>query len=115
MKRRRERFDAEMVEIQKALLQIGDGGQVRPTDLLRSKQRDDDLGKAKRMTVTSIGLMATAYQLAGYAVGNARARSEPTGQDRAQSERRIRSWPMLGRRSRHHLGGRQSRRGTKEQ
>src|SRR5713101_3339144 len=68
MKRRRERFDAEVAEIRKALLQIGAGVQVRPTDLLGSRQRDDDLGKAKRMTVTSSGLMATAYQLAGYAV-----------------------------------------------
>jgi hypothetical protein len=68
MKRSRERFDAEVAEIQKALLPIGARGQVRSANLLRSRPGEDDLSKAKRLTVTSSGLMATAYQLAGYAV-----------------------------------------------
>jgi len=70
MKKRRERFDAQLAEIQKELLTIGGGGMAaRPPNLVRSRERGGDRDRtAKRMTVTSSGLMATAYQLAGYAV-----------------------------------------------
>ncbi len=69
MKKRRERFDAQLAEIQKELLTIGAGIAARPANLVRSRERGGDRDRtAKRMTVTSSGLMATAYQLAGYAV-----------------------------------------------
>ena len=79
MKKHRERFDAQLAEIQKELLTIGAGGQARPANLVRSKERGVDRDRtAKRMTVTSSGLMATAYQLAGYAVATlALGRSMP--------------------------------------
>ena len=68
MKKRRQLFEAEMAEIRRELLAIGARGQAPPTNLLPSRQRSDDPDKAKRMTVTSSGLMATAFQLAGYVV-----------------------------------------------
>jgi hypothetical protein len=69
MKKRRERFDAQLAEIQRELLTIGVGVAARPANLGRSRERGGDRDRtAKRMTVTSSGLMATAYQLAGYAV-----------------------------------------------
>jgi len=69
MKKRRERFDAQLAEIQKELLTIGAGLAARPANLVRNRERGGDRDRtAKRMTVTSSGLMATAYQLAGYAV-----------------------------------------------
>jgi hypothetical protein len=78
MRKRRQRFEAEVAEIQKELLAIGAHGQAPPLDLTAGKPRSGDLDKAKRMTVTSSGLMATAFQLAGYAVATlALGRSMP--------------------------------------
>jgi len=78
MKKRRQRFEAEVAEIQRELLAIGARGQGPPVSLVHSPQRKGDLDKAKRMTVTSSGLMATAFQLAGYAVATlALGRSMP--------------------------------------
>jgi hypothetical protein len=78
MKKRRPRFEAEIAEIRKELLAIGARGRAPPANLVPSKQRGNDLDKAKRMTVTSSGLMATAFQLAGYAVATlALGRSMP--------------------------------------
>jgi len=70
MKKRRERFDAQLAEIQRELLTIGAGiAAERPANVVRGRERVADRDRiAKRMTVTSSGLMATAYQLAGYAV-----------------------------------------------
>jgi hypothetical protein len=65
MKKRRERLDAEMADIQSALLSIGADTPARTAII---GKRGDDRDKAKRMTVTSGGLMATAYQLAGCVV-----------------------------------------------
>jgi hypothetical protein len=78
MKKRRQRFEAEVAEIQKELLAIGAHGRAPPLALTAGRQRNGDLDKAKRMTVTSSGLMATAFQLAGYAVATlALGRSMP--------------------------------------
>jgi hypothetical protein len=78
MRKRRQSFEAEVAEIQKELLAIGARGQAPPVSLVHGKQRNDGLDKAKRMTVTSSGLMATAFQLAGYAVATlALGRSMP--------------------------------------
>lgn len=67
-----------MAEIQKELLAIGARGQAPPVSLVHAKQRNDGPEKAKRMTLTSSGLMATAFQLAGYAVATlALGRSMP--------------------------------------
>ena len=78
MRKRRQRFEAEVAEIQKELLAIGARGQVLPVSLVHHAHRNGDLDKAKRMTVTSSGLMATAFQLAGYAVATlALGRSVP--------------------------------------
>jgi hypothetical protein len=78
MKKRRQSFEAEVAEIQKELLAIGARGQAPPVSLVHAKPRNDGLDKAKRMTVTSSGLMATAFQLAGYAVATlALGRSMP--------------------------------------
>jgi hypothetical protein len=78
MKKRRQSFEAEVAEIQKELLAIGARGQAPPVSIVHRKQRNDGPDKAKRMTVTSSGLMATAFQLAGYAVATlALGRSMP--------------------------------------
>ena len=78
MKKRRQSFEAEVAEIQKELLAIGARGQAPPVSLVHRKQRNDGPDKAKRMTLTSSGLMATAFQLAGYAVATlALGRSMP--------------------------------------
>lgn len=78
MRKRRQRFEAEVAEIQKELLAIGARGQMPPLDPAAGKQCNGELDKAKRMTVTSSGLMATAFQLAGYAVATlALGRSMP--------------------------------------
>jgi hypothetical protein len=78
MKKRRQSFEAEVAEIQKELLAIGARGQAPPVSLVHARPRNDSLDKAKRMTVTSSGLMATAFQLAGYAVATlALGRSMP--------------------------------------
>ena len=78
MRKRRPSFEAEVAEIQKELLAIGARGQAPPVSLVHSRRRNDGPDKAKRMTVTSSGLMATAFQLAGYAVATlALGRSMP--------------------------------------
>jgi hypothetical protein len=78
MKKRRQSFEAEVAEIQKELLAIGARGQAPAVSLVHAKPRNDGPDKAKRMTVTSSGLMATAFQLAGYAVATlALGRSMP--------------------------------------
>ena len=78
MRKRRQSFEAEVAEIQKELLAIGARGQAPPVSLVHGRPSNDSLDKAKRMTVTSSGLMATAFQLAGYAVATlALGRSMP--------------------------------------
>ena len=52
MKKRRERFETEVEEIQRALLQIGVSRQVRAADGLRDEPRHGDLDRdERRMTV----------------------------------------------------------------
>jgi hypothetical protein len=78
MRKRRQSFEAEVAEIQKELLAIGARGHAPPVSIVHGKPRNSSLDKAKRMTVTSSGLMATAFQLAGYAVATlALGRSMP--------------------------------------
>jgi hypothetical protein len=68
MMKRRERFDAEMANIREALLVLGESCDRRSSRDVAGKNAGSDHNKAKRLTVTSGGLMATAYQLAGYVV-----------------------------------------------
>jgi hypothetical protein len=78
MRKRRQSFEAEIAEIQKELLAIGARGQAPAVSIVHGKPRNDGPDKAKRMTVTSSGLVATAFQLAGYAVATlALGRSMP--------------------------------------
>lgn len=68
MKRRRESFDAQLADIRHALLVLGDGDKEPSRHRVDGERADSDRNRAKRLTVTSGGLMATAYQLAGYVV-----------------------------------------------
>jgi hypothetical protein len=69
MKKVRERFEAQVEEIHKELLQAGVGGPLRPgRPVSRRPYEDDLLQPEKPAPATSTGLTSPALQLAGYVV-----------------------------------------------
>ncbi|MCC6778777.1 MAG: hypothetical protein IT537_19485 [Hyphomicrobiales bacterium] len=65
---RRESFDAELEDIRSAMLALeGEPISLRQRDCGEQPELAE-WSSAKRLTVTSGGLTATAYQLAGYAI-----------------------------------------------